>query len=317
MTRRRLLAATALPPLATLTGCFGGGWSALSGATLTLATGNPGGVFARYGDALGSVLTDRLEAGVEIMRTDASVENIRHVVAGEADIGLTLGDSAADALRGNGVYHHRLDVVALARTYDSFVHLVVHARADIETVRDLRGRRVGIGTLGSGTRIVARRILRRNGMSVGDVDASADRLQANADALAAGRLDAFFFVSGLPNQAVHALSRQVPIRLIGLESTVDAMVEHYTSEYVAGPIPASTYDLDDATETVSVKNYVVAGPAMPDKVAYAVTRVMFEAQGVIDRIAPGVGQPNLAAAIFTDPLPLHPGSIRYYREQHV
>jgi TRAP-type uncharacterized transport system substrate-binding protein len=67
--------------------------------------------------------------------------------------------------------------------------------------------------------------------------------------------------------------------------------------------------------TVSVKNYLVASPRMPDDLAYAVTRVIFEAQGAIDRIAPDVRQPNLNAAIFTSPLALHPGAVSYFRER--
>jgi len=91
-------------------------------------------------------------------------------------------------------------------------------------------------------------------------------------------------------------------------------VETYGLEYGPGPVPASAYDLPGAARTVSVKNHVLADPRMPDDLAYAVTRVMFEAQDEIDRLAPGVRQPSLGAAIFTSPVPLHPGAVRYYRQ---
>jgi hypothetical protein len=68
-------------------------------------------------------------------------------------------------------------------------------------------------------------------------------------------------------------------------------------------------------DTVSVKNYVVADPRMSEDLAYAVTRLMFEAQDPIDAAAPGVRQPTLGAAIFTSPVELHPGSVRYFRER--
>lgn len=314
-TRRTVLRGLAAAALAPLTGCFGDDWDSFSGTRLTLATGNPGGVFARYGAALGAVLDSRLGVEVGISQTDASVENLHLVADGRADIAMTLGDTAADAIRGRGVYDDPLDVVSLTRTYDSFVHLVVRAESPIETVADLRGRRVGVGRHDSGTRLVAARVLRVNGIPLDAVDVSTRHLQDDADALVDDRLDAFFFVSGLPNGAIAALSERVPIRLIGLENTVESMIRSYESEYVAGPIPASTYGLTRATDTVSVKNYVVADPAMPDDLAYAVTRVMFEAQDAIDANAEGVGQPNLAAGIFTSPLDLHPGALRYFREQ--
>jgi TRAP transporter TAXI family solute receptor len=317
LSRRTFLAALAAPLAGvSLTGCLGRDWASFSDTRLVLATGNPGGVFARYGDALATVLGRRLDGVTTRTRiTDASVENLRLVGSGEADLGLSLGDAASDAARGTGTFAEPLDVVALTRTYDSFVHLVVRAESPISDVQDLRSRRVGLGTPDSGTRVVAERILRQSGVPLSDVEAASQRLQADADALVAGRLDAFFFVSGLPNEAVLEVSRRIPVRLVSLRDQVDAMVGSYGPEYVDGPVPASTYGLAEAADTVSIKNYVVIGSRMPDDLAYAVTRVMFEAQADIDALAPGVRQPNPSAGIFTSPLDLHPGAVRYFREQ--
>ncbi|HEU0040794.1 MAG TPA: TAXI family TRAP transporter solute-binding subunit [Jiangellaceae bacterium] len=316
VSRRTLLTALSLPLVGSLAGCVGRDWDSFPETTLTVASGNPGGVFARYGDALSTVIDRRL-AGVNATArlTNASVENLRMVTDGTCDLGFTLGDIAADALRGTGPFREALNVVALARTYDSFVHLVVRAESTIRTAADLRGHRVGVGAAGSGTRVVAMRILEQSGLGRSDVELSSEPLEASATALRKGELSAFFFVSGLPNDAVLALSETLPIRLIDVHDMLEPLVATYGPEYVAGPIPASTYRLDDAVDTVSLKNYVVAGTSMPDDVAYAVTRLMFEAQAEIDRVAPGVRQPTLGAAIFTSPLGLHPGSLRYFREK--
>lgn len=321
VSRRTLLTALALPVAGTVTsgsvaGCTRSGWDTFPGTRFTVATGNRGGVFARYGQALGTVVGRRL-AGVTVdtRLTDASVENLRMVSDGTCDLGLSLGDAASDAARGTGTFDEALDVVTLARTYDSFVHLVVRADSSIGTVADLRGHRVGVGGTGSGTRVVARRVLAQSGLGLSDIDVSSGSLQVATGALLDGSLSAFFFVSGLPNQAVLALSEKTGIRLLSLRDVVDTMLTRYGPEYVAGPIPASTYGLGEAVDTVSVKNYVVVNADMSEDLAYAVTRVMFEAQPEIDRLAPGVRQPSLGAAIFTSPLDLHPGAVRYFREQ--
>lgn len=318
VSRRAVLAAGLAPAVGGLVGCSGDDWRDVPAATLTVASGNPGGVFARYGEALATVV-ERVLVGVtvETRLTDASVENLELVAEGTADIGLSLGDAASDAVRGTGEFTEPLDVVALTRTYDSFVHLVVRAGSPIRRVRDLRGHRVGMGAVGSGTRVVAERILRSAGIEEGLVEISERSLQDEADALAAGDLDAFFFVSGLPNDAVRALGRRTPIRLVPLQDLVEAMVRSHGPEYVSGPIPASTYDLTASTATVSIKNYLVVHAAMPEELAYAVTRVVFESQADIDALATDVRQPNLAAAIFTSPLELHPGAVRYFRERRV
>lgn len=295
-------------------GCLAPDWDVLPETDLVVATGNRGGVFDRYGAALATVLNRRLRGVTATARsTDASVENVRLVAAGKADVGFTLADTAADAVRGSGSFDRPRRLRALARTYDSFVQLVVRDDSPVTDLRDLRGTRVGLGAPGSGTRVIARRILRQAGLGLHDVEVASETLEQSAEALRSGRLEAFFFVSGVPNSAVTDLAADTPIRLVALDRWVPGMVATYGPEYVPGPIPASTYDVP-GIETVSVKNYVLADPAMPDDLAYAVTRVMFEAQAEIEAVAPGVRQPSLGAAIFTSPVDLHPGALRYYRQ---
>ena len=307
-----------MPAAVALSGCLADAWDELPETRLTIATGNPGGVFDRYGDALATVLGDSLDGvSVQTRTTNASVVNLRQVAGRDADIGFSLGDTASDAVRGSGAFDRPVDIAALTRTYDSFVHLVVLADAPIREVTDLRGRRVGLGSRGSGTRVTAERVIEAAGVNSGDVTSTADTLEGSAAALRAGGLDAFFFVSGLANTAIKELSEQVPIRLIDLGRLVPVMTSSYGTEYTPGPVPASTYSLPDAVDTVSVKNYVVVHPDLDEDLAYAVTRVMFEQQAAVDDIVPGIRQPNIGAAIFTAPLPLHPGALRYYRERHV
>ncbi len=157
---------------------------------------------------------------------------------------------------------------------DSFVQLVVRADSGIAAVGDLRGKRVGVGQSGSGTRVIALRVLRRAGLDVTDVIASNESLERAADGLRTRTLDAFFFVSGIPNEAIFRLSQDTGIRLVELESLVTPMAKAYGPEYVAGPIPASTYALPHATDTVSVKNYILAGVIGGGIIGTAVARHM-------------------------------------------
>lgn len=316
VSRRTVLAALSLPSAGSVASCLGPDWGPFPRTAFTVATGNPGGVFARYGGALSTVIGRSLTGITSTAKlTDAPVENVRMVSDGTCDLGFSLGDTASDATRGTGTFDAPVDVVALARTYDSFVHLVVRDDSPIKTTADLRGHRVGVGATGSGTRVVARRILQHSGLNLSDIAVSSQPLQASAKALLDGSLSAFFFASGLPSQAVLSLSRHVPIRLVSLQEVVGPMAGAYGPQYAAGPIPASAYGLLSAVDTVSVKNHVVAGRHMPTRLAYAVTRLMFEAQDAIDRLAPGVRQPSTGAAIFTSPLGLHPGAVRYFRKR--
>lgn len=311
--RRSLLALGLAAPL--LGSCGRRSWDEFSSTRLTIATGNAGGVFHRYGEALADVYADRL-AGVTVRTrgTNASVDNVREVSERVSDIGFTLADVAVDARLGRGAWSEPVDIAALARAYDSFVHLVVRADSGLRALSDLRGQRVSLGATGSGTRGIAWRVVRAAGLT-DDVDPVAETLQRSADGLADGTLDAFFFVSGLPNTAVLRLSEEVPIRLVPLGDIAPRLARDHGSEFSRSSIPASTYDLDRAVDTVSVKNHVLVRPDFDEDLAYGLTRVMFEAQPAIDALARGLRQPNVGTAIYTAPLPLHPGAVRYYREQ--
>lgn len=313
-TRRSVLALGAALPV--LGGCGRRSWAEFPDTRLTIATGNPGGVFHRYGEALAEVFADRLSGlRVRTRGTNASVDNVREISQDVSDIGFTLADVAVDAHLGRGTWRAPVDIAALARAYDSFVHLVVRADSELTTLEDLRGRRVSLGATGSGTRGIAWRVVRAAGLDTGDVEQVAETLQRSADGLADGTLDAFFFVSGLPNTAVLRLSEEVPIRLVPLGHVAPRLVRDHGSEFSRSSIPASTYALDRAVDTVSVKNHILVRPDLDEDLAYGVARVIFEHQPAVDRIARGLRQPNVGTAIYTSPLPLHPGAVRYYRER--
>lgn len=222
---------------------------------------------------------------------------------------------AADARRGRGRWEDPVDLAALTRSYDSFVHLVVRADSGLRAVTDLRGRRVGLGAQGSGTRGISGHVLQSAGLTTDDVEPVTETLQRAADALAEGEIDAFFFVSGLPNTAVLQLSREVEIRLLPLDRIAPRLIRDHGPEFSRSSIPASTYELPGPVETVSVQNHLLVRPDFDAALAYAVTRVIFEEQPAVDALEEGVRQPNVGTAIHTSPLPLHEGSLRYYREQ--
>lgn len=312
-TRRALLATVAVSPLAA---CGRRGWDEFEPTELTLATGNPGGVFHRYGEALAQVWQRRLSGvSVRTRGTNASLDNVREVSRGISDIGFSLADAAADAYRGRGLWSAPVDLWAMARAYDSFVHLVVAADSDIREVTDLRGRRVSLGASGSGTRDIGWRIMRAAGLDARDFQPLAETLQRSADELEGGRLGAFFFVSGLPNTAVLELSSVMRIRLVPLGQLAPRLVRDHGSEFSGSSIPASTYGLARAVDTVSVQNFVLVRRDLDDRLVHALTRVLFEEQPLVDELAHGVRQPNIGTAIYTSPLPLHPGALAYYREQ--
>ncbi len=299
-----------------LPACSAAPWRDEVRGRLRIATGNTGAVFDRYGRALAQEVARAL-AGVraDTTVTAGSIDNIRAVLDGEADVAFSLGDSAVLAVDGQQPFAGPQQLTAVARLYDSFLQVVVPDASDVVDVTDLAGRRVAAGERESGTRLVMGRCLVTAGVEPGDVALDAVPLAEATSALVAGEVDALAFVSGFPIPALVDLGRRIPLRAVDLGALVPDLVDAYGPEYVVGPLPAGPYGLARGVETVSIKTYMLAAPALDAALAHAFTSVIFERQDAIARVVPDVRQPTAAAGMFTQPVPLHPGSLRWFRER--
>ena len=296
MSRRSFVALAALGA----TGCSvaGGGLP-----VFRLATGLAGGAYELLGDRFATELRHD-GFTVQVQRTAASVQNLTLMSEGRADAGFSLADTADDAVR---VRHQ--PVMALARMYMNYVHLIVPEDSPIQKAADLAGRPLSIGADGSGTAVTATRVLTAARLKSLAITFQLD-LDVSIKALHDGRIDAFFWSGGVPTPAL-ALLRD--IRLVPLEDLVPAMRRTYGPVYEHAAVPAGVYGAAKQVMTVGTPSYLMCRRSLPDDVAYTVTGTLFRAR---DRLqapsAPG-GRLDERYAIGTGFVPLHPGAERYYR----
>ena len=283
---------------------------------LVIATGVEGGVYHQYGEGIDAAARDEFPGAiVRVLTTQGSVENLRMVASGEADLAFTLADSAEAAMQGDPPFAAPQQLAAVARLYDNYMHLVVLNESPIKGVANLRGRRVYTGSKDSGTKLTADRLL-----EVAHLDTAVrlDRrdlnLQESVDALTAGQIDAFFFSGGLPTRAIAKLAKDEPIRLISLADHVGDLREQYPGFYAERTIPASTYGLADEVTTVGVPTMLVVPAEMTEATAHAVTCLLFTAKDTLVEAHPEARRLNLRAASSTSPVRLHPGAASCYRE---
>ncbi|MER5862735.1 TAXI family TRAP transporter solute-binding subunit [Kitasatospora sp. NPDC002040] len=304
-------AVLALGAAAVLTGC-----SAPSPrGVLRLAAGPEGGPYRTFGLRLAEEI-GRAHPGltVEVLSTAASVRNLRLIGEGGAELGLTLADSAADAVAGRGAFDRPVPVAAIARLYLNYLHLVVPADRPVPAVGELAGRRFSIGADGSGTAVVAERVL----AAAGATPAGA-RLLGPAEsvaALEAGELDAFFWSGGVPTRAITGLAERLPVRLVPLAAQAAALRTAYGPVYEAVSIPLGAYRQAAPTPTVGTPSYLVCAAGLDPEIARAVTEVLFRRRDHLQTPdAPG-GRLDERYAIGTGTVPLHPGAARHYRAVH-
>ena len=290
---------------------------------LSIATGTTGGVYFPLGGGLASLMSKHLPgvaATAEV--TPASVDNIRLLAAKRADLAFVLADTAVDGLKGEEAFKgNPVPIRTLSPLYNNFNHLVTVDGTGINTIADLKGKRVSLGPPGSGTEVTALRILEAAGINP-DRDIRKERLSptASADAIKDKKIDAFFWSGGLPTAAVLdlAVSPGVRIRLVPLDTVLPAMQRKWGNLYFRSVIQKEYYlGLPADLPTVGVANLMISHKDFDADLAYQITKLLFERRPELAMVHKEAANITLTGAAGRSPLPFHPGAIRYFKERNV
>ncbi len=292
-----------------------------SGKTLNIVTGGTGGVYIVYGAGLADMLTKRMKVAASAQTTPASVDNMKLIRDGKADLAFTLADTAYDAINGKNRFappEAKADAKTIAVMYSNYMHIVAKASAGINTVADLKGKRVSIGAAGSGTETKGIRILEAYGLNA-TTDIQPQRLSAqdSADALRDGKIDAFFFDGGLPTSAVTDVANSTAIKLLDQSDAIAKMNAKYGNFYFAAKIPKGTYKNDTDVVTAGVANLLVVPSSFDAAFVQAILTAMFDNQPDLVLVHPEAKNLKLDTATQGSPIDFHPGAIEFYKSKGV
>ncbi len=285
------------------------------GGVIANAISNPPG--SRPCDAGGSCGVPGLIASAVSSR--GSVDNINAIVSGLRDSGFAQSDVAYWAYTGTGTMEGKApatDLRAIAALFPEHIHLVALKDSGINSVADLKGKRVSLDEPGSGTYVDANLILEANGLSSGDLRAEALKGGAASEALRNGKIDAFFVVAGYPTGSIVELASAVPIKLVPIDG---AGAQALTSKYgffAASDIPAGTYAGVDGVNTVAVGAQWLTSAKISDDLIYEITKALWndKTRKLLD-VGHAKGKSiTLQSALDGIGIPLHPGAERFYRE---
>jgi len=291
---------------------------------LSIATGGTGGVYYPLGGGLANILSKYIPyADVTAEVTTASVDNCLLVGKMKADIAFTMADTAWDAYMGVGkAFKDRMGLRSIAVFYPNNMHVVTIEGKHIEKMADLKGKRVSTGAPGSGTEIVALRILEAFGLNP-DKDMSWDKLgvSESAGAFKDGKIDVYFWVGGLPTASVTDLAATsgAKIKLIAHADAVPKMREKYGPLYVKGVISAKTYPGQNMEAPIVVLwNLLVVHETMKENVAYDIVKTLFDHKSELVMVHSDAKYLSLdSQGAGGSPIPFHPGAIRYFTEKGV
>ncbi len=208
---------------------------------LSIATGGTGGIYYPLAGGFGSIIAKEIPgitATAEV--TGGSLDNMKLIGSGNADVAFTQVDTAVDAINGIDKFPKKLPIRALAVMYVNLMQVVTLEGNGITKFEDLKGKRISTGSPGSGTEIFALRLIEAAGMDK-DKDMTRERLSAaeSANALKDRKIDAFMFVAGVPTSAITdvAASPGIKMMLIDHAHVVAKVAEKYGPAYSTSVIP--------------------------------------------------------------------------------
>lgn len=291
---------------------------------LVIVTGGTGGVFYPYGGGLARILTAKLpntEATAEV--TGGSVDNLKLLHKGDADIGMTTVDSAYDAAQGTGSYKDtgKISACTIAVLYQSFVHVVALESSGINKVEDMKGKRVSVGSAGSSTEGAADRVLEAAGLDPkSDIKRDSLSVAESVNAMKDQKIDAFFWIGGLPTSAVTDLvnTPNLKVKFIKADQYIDKMRAKYGPQYAKFDLPKSIYKgLEADIPGIGIGNILIVNAKMPEQQVQNILKTIFDNLEDVKQIHPEAKSLSVAGAAGSSSIPFHPGAIKYFTEKGV
>ena len=248
-----------------------------------------------------------------------SVDNVNAIISGLRNSGFAQSDVAYWAYTGTGTMEGKepaKDLRTIAALFQEHIHLVALKKSNINSVKDLKGKRVSLDEPGSGTYVDAKLILESNGLSTNDVKAEALKGKAATDALRNGKVDAIFVVAGYPTGAIVELASAVDIKLVPIDgSGAKALTSKY-GFFSESPIPSGTYEGVDAVNTVAVGAQWFTSAKEDNDLIYKITKALWnkESRKLMD-VGHAKGKTiRPDTALSGVGVPLHPGAEKFYKE---
>jgi hypothetical protein len=291
---------------------------------VTIGTGGITGVYYPTGGAIAKMVNKkRKEYGIRatVESTGGSVFNVNAVMSGDLDFGVVQSDRQYQAVKGIANWKDKgpqKDLRAVFSIHPETLDLIAAVDANINSLQDLKGKRVNIGNIGSGQRKNAIDALVANGLDY-EKDFHAESLKA-AEApglIQDGRIDAAFYTVGHPSGYYkEATSGVRKVKFVPI-TNIDSLLEKYP--YYAKAVtrvvelyPGAENDAD--VETFGVKATFVTSAKVPDNVVYAVTKEVFDNFESFKKLHPayaGLTKENMLEGMSA---PIHPGALKYYKE---
>jgi hypothetical protein len=289
---------------------------------VSIASGWVVGVYYPLAGAISNIAHKNLpDIKITVESSGASIANAKLIASGDADMAILQNDTAFYALQGVKPMFEKpvANIRGITSLYQEHCQIQARKDAKIATVKDLKGKRVCVGPLGSGTELNAVQILEVYGMKFDDF-AKVERLTAteSSDYLKDGRIDAAFYSVGVGAAGLVDTAMTVDCVIVPIDgSPRDDLMKKY-SFFTKAVVPKGAYKGVDADiPTVAVMAILAARAEMEEAMAYQITKAIFDNLADIERAHAKGKELKLETALIGMSIPLHPGAEKFFKEKGI
>lgn len=298
-----------------------GAHAALEHPEVVFCTGEPGAIFNTLGEAMVSVLKKDVPGRkFSVMATSGSNINCQQMGLANRELGFTQEETLLMALKGGnhqaGFDRPLTNIRVVSRLHSHFIHVLVRNDAGIKDFSDLKGKKIALGAVGSGSSAVASFLLESAGFTSRDLNGTSNSPVAGyAAKIRSKQLDAAIVVQGLHSQLV-ANTLAAGAVLIPIPPETQQAMDAANNGYHSNSIPKGTYPgQDQDVPTIASSIFLITHSGMDDQTIYMITKALFS-EGMANA-HPVVKQFSLQSAAQNLPAPLHPGAERFFKEKGV
>ncbi|HYH42191.1 MAG TPA: TAXI family TRAP transporter solute-binding subunit [Burkholderiales bacterium] len=286
--------------------------------TLTLGTASVGGTFFVYGQVWASLVNDKIGTNISTQQTQGPNQNIILADSKQIEFGMTTMGVALQAWEGKGDWtkgKQYRNIRAMFPMYDTPFHFVALEKSGIKSVKDLAGKRSGVGPRAGTCGTYFPLFFKTLGIDTTIRNGQASDMAAN---LQDGLIDAFPFCAGVPIAAYSELETTNKVRFFTFNADELKKIKAALPELSDSTIPKGTYKQQTEDHaTLGVYNFAIANKDMPDDLVYAITKAVLESNPQMVKGHSAAKETVLQNWNRNTFLPFHPGTIRYLKEKGI
>lgn len=271
------------------------------------------------GGALSEVLnahSGELGWQVTAEATKGTQENLRRLASGELDFGMANAAISYFAVRGEGGWDQPMAVQAVMTLAPNVALFIAPQKGTVETIADLRSKRVVMGPAGAGFEYFLRPILGAHGLTYADITALNATQSGAVDLLADGSAAAAFLGGAVPTASITQASSSQDIAFVPFDSkAVEQLVADYPF-FDRATIPAGTYrgQAEDFAGMNVGSMHLVTSTSVDAELVYQVTKAIYENRAEVVEKHPAGKAINPKVVVRDTGIEFHPGAVRFYRE---